>query len=222
MEVIERLKKQYGDDLLFVGARGSNCVGLQMEGSDLDILAIVNRQMKKCKELQDDVAVYGLDLADERIMVGAFNLVEALLSPLYIADSYRSLYDKYLEIIFTEEYNYMFRSHLYGAIKNFIKLYYKKDGENRYKHIAKIIMFYKLCTVKEYTESLIEYWSEHKLPEEVSEQYFRIRKYGPTLEEEELIKVIEVWRENSKVKEEIHDLCEYYSRLLERDYLKRR
>lgn len=68
MEVIERLKKQYGDDLLFVGARGSNCVGLQMEGSDLDILAIVNRQMKKCKELQDDVAVYGLDLADERIM----------------------------------------------------------------------------------------------------------------------------------------------------------
>lgn len=136
MEVIERLKKQYGEDLLFVGARGSNCVGLQMEGSDLDILAIVNRQMKKCKELQDDVAVYGLDLADERIMVGAFNLVEALLSPLYIADSYRSLYDKYLEIIFTEEYNYMFRSHLYGAIKNFIKLYYKKDGENRYKHIA--------------------------------------------------------------------------------------
>lgn len=208
---LDYLKEKYGEHLLFVGLRGSHCLGLTLETSDVDYLAIVDFETTKCKELQNDTAVYGINLAHERILNGSFNFVEALTSPVYCSDDFNLR--SYLNIFDTEEYEYCFKYHIWGYIKNLLKLYDKKDDNRKFG--AKIILFYKLFT--EYS-NIIGYYKSHKLPQELGDLYFRIRGFGLTEEDKLLIEEIRKWREDRAIKQQTKDDCNYYTFLINQQF----
>lgn len=213
MTQLDFLKEKYGEHLLFVGLRGSHCLGLSLESSDIDYLAIIDLKMTKCKELQNDTIVYGINLAHERILNGTFNFVEALTSPIYCSDNFNL--QAYLAIFDSKEYKYCFKYHIWGYIKNLLKLYDKKD-DNR-KYAAKVILFYKLFN--EYS-NIINYYKLHKLPQELCDLYFRIRKFGLTEEDKILIENIRKWREDESIKQQTKDDCDY-SYFLIKEYFKK-
>lgn len=213
MTQLDFLKEKYGEHLLFVGLRGSRCLGLALESSDTDYLAIIDFETTKCKELQNDTIVYGINLAHERILNGTFNFVEALTGPIYCSDNFNL--QAYLAIFDSKEYEYCFKYHIWGYIKTLLKLYDKKD-DNR-KYAAKIILFYELFN--EYS-NIVDYYKSHKLPQKLCDLYFRIRKFGLTEEDKILIEKIRKWREDEVIGQQTKDDCDY-SYFLIKEYFKK-
>lgn len=213
MTQLDFLKEKYGKHLLFVGLRGSHCLGLSLESSDTDYLAIIDLETTKCKELQNDTIVYGINVAHKRILNGTFNFVEALTSPIYCSDSFNL--QSYLTIFDSKEYEYCFKYHIWGYIKNLLKLYDKKDDDR--KSAAKIILFYEL--LNKYS-NIVDYYKLHQLPQKLCDLYFRVRKFGLTEEDKILIENIRKWRENESIKQQTKDDCDY-SYFLIKEYFKK-
>lgn len=133
------MKEKYGENLLYIGLRGSRVLGLNNENSDYDFTVV----LKETKDdIQRDCAFYGYKTFMDSFYRAEIDVVEAVLNPVFIDNMFRGehslLYSRSQHKIFKETViiNYFL------SIKNLYKRFLQ-DTQNT-KYLQKANVFY-LC-----------------------------------------------------------------------------
>lgn len=208
-EIVLKMKEIYQDKLLYIGMRGSHCLGLNTEDSDEDYLVVISDDLENKFDQGQDIQISTLSQFHKCFLQGDLQVVEALTYKLYSSDEFN--YEKYLQILQTDIYEELFRCNIFKVIKNHIKRYNKNIQKD--KMIAKILLFEYLLQLDK--NRLIECYLTHSIETKEKRQYLRIRQGKKTQEHIFRIAEISNIRNDKTFKEQVYGRMEYLTKQVE-------
>lgn len=171
--MLSDFKATYGDNLLYIGLRGSRCLNVYTDQSDYDYLVVVKNGLDTSKFSQRDITVITEDQWTEMSRQIVFETVEATFNPLFCKTEFVETMETYNALLQSKrkEVTDLFHFQLFQMLKNQLKQVGKATtDERRNKFTAKSWLFYQMLQ----TENALNYYINRNLAE-LTEPYLQIK-----------------------------------------------
>ena len=170
--IIEELKNKYKDNLLLIGLRGSNALGI--ESDDIDLLVVLEENDNDIR--QDDIQIISWKSFIELYSQGSLEIVETINNIIYMNEKISNHIGLLLnDSVLCDNFNRIVKAECFLAIKNQLKIA-RKFPEHYDKCVSKAYLFYKIIN-SDYVSSDI--WrQDNDNGQELINDYISNRRQG--------------------------------------------
>lgn len=170
--LIEDLKNKYKDNLLLIGLRGSNALGIKSD--DIDLLVVLEENDNDIR--QDDIQIISWKSFIELYSQGSLEIVETINNIIYMNEKISNHIGLLLnDSVLCDNFNRIVKVECFLAIKNQLKIA-RKFSDHYDKCVSKAYLFYKIIN-SDYIASDI-WCQDNDNGRELVEKYVDNRRQG--------------------------------------------
>ena len=170
--LIEELKNKHKDNLLLIGLRGSNALGIKSD--DIDLLVVLEENDNDIR--QDDIQIISWNSFLKLYSEGSLEIVETINNIIYINEKISDHIGLLLnDSVLFDNFNRIVKVECFLAIKNQLKIA-RKFPEHYDKCVSKAYLFYKIIN-SDYIASDI-WCQDNDNGRELVEEYVNNRRQG--------------------------------------------